>query len=92
MYTQTVGVSPGPNYKCNYSTNFLKFQTLNKNDSCSLELPCIVFVEKQFSCPMCPLVCSNSFILQEHVELHLQEQRSAEGTSVRNILFRSARF
>ncbi|XP_076004590.1 zinc finger-containing ubiquitin peptidase 1 [Genypterus blacodes] len=34
--------------------------------------------EQQFSCPMCPLVCSNSFILQEHVELHLQEQRSAE--------------
>ncbi|KAM9852593.1 zinc finger-containing ubiquitin peptidase 1 [Aulostomus maculatus] len=28
---------------------------------------------KQFSCPVCLLECSSSFILQEHVELHLQE-------------------
>ncbi|KAM3873582.1 zinc finger-containing ubiquitin peptidase 1 [Diretmus argenteus] len=35
--------------------------------------------EKQFSCPMCALVCSNCFVLQEHVELHLQEQNSAQG-------------
>ncbi|XP_039974323.1 zinc finger-containing ubiquitin peptidase 1 isoform X2 [Xiphias gladius] len=35
--------------------------------------------EKLFSCSMCALVCSSYFILQEHVELHLQEQRSAEG-------------
>ncbi|XP_061571097.1 zinc finger-containing ubiquitin peptidase 1-like isoform X3 [Cololabis saira] len=35
--------------------------------------------EKVFSCPMCSLVCSSSFILQEHVELHLQEQHSDEG-------------
>ncbi|XP_061571078.1 zinc finger-containing ubiquitin peptidase 1-like isoform X1 [Cololabis saira] len=34
--------------------------------------------EKVFSCPMCSLVCSSSFILQEHVELHLQEQHSDE--------------
>ncbi|XP_074539185.1 zinc finger-containing ubiquitin peptidase 1 isoform X2 [Halichoeres trimaculatus] len=26
------------------------------------------------SCPVCALVCCNSFILQEHVELHLMEQ------------------
>ncbi|KAM9424557.1 zinc finger-containing ubiquitin peptidase 1 isoform 2-T4 [Pholidichthys leucotaenia] len=32
----------------------------------------------QFSCPMCTLVCSSSFILQEHVELHLQDQCLAE--------------
>ncbi|XP_026226040.1 zinc finger-containing ubiquitin peptidase 1 isoform X2 [Anabas testudineus] len=36
--------------------------------------------EKLFSCPMCALVCSSCFILQEHVELHLEEQRSAEGS------------
>ncbi|XP_044062458.1 zinc finger-containing ubiquitin peptidase 1 isoform X2 [Siniperca chuatsi] len=36
--------------------------------------------EKLFSCPMCALVCSSCFILQEHVELHLQEQHSAEGS------------
>ncbi|CAJ1061493.1 zinc finger-containing ubiquitin peptidase 1 [Xyrichtys novacula] len=35
----------------------------------------------QLSCPLCALVCSNSFILQEHVELHLIEQRSPEGAS-----------
>ncbi|KAM7382363.1 hypothetical protein PAMP_002094 [Pampus punctatissimus] len=35
--------------------------------------------EKLFSCPMCALVCSSCFILQEHVELHLQEQHSTEG-------------
>ncbi|XP_047453706.1 zinc finger-containing ubiquitin peptidase 1 [Mugil cephalus] len=34
--------------------------------------------EKLFSCPMCPLVCSSPFILQEHIEVHLQEQSSAE--------------
>ncbi|XP_029927370.1 zinc finger-containing ubiquitin peptidase 1 isoform X2 [Myripristis murdjan] len=38
--------------------------------------------EKLFSCPMCALVCSNCFILQEHVELHLQEQNSAEGAAL----------
>ncbi|XP_072525563.1 zinc finger-containing ubiquitin peptidase 1 isoform X2 [Salminus brasiliensis] len=27
-----------------------------------------------FSCPFCSLVCSDCFILQEHVELHLQDQ------------------
>ncbi|XP_035463454.2 zinc finger-containing ubiquitin peptidase 1 isoform X2 [Scophthalmus maximus] len=30
--------------------------------------------EEQFSCPMCALVCSSCDVLQEHVELHLQEQ------------------
>ncbi|XP_075952683.1 zinc finger-containing ubiquitin peptidase 1 isoform X1 [Anarhichas minor] len=38
--------------------------------------------EKLFSCPMCALVCSSCFILQEHVELHLQEQRAAEGSTL----------
>uniref|UniRef100_A0A8C1ADD6 Zinc finger-containing ubiquitin peptidase 1 n=1 Tax=Cyprinus carpio carpio TaxID=630221 RepID=A0A8C1ADD6_CYPCA len=32
-----------------------------------------------FSCPMCSLVCKDCFILQEHVELHLQDQDAAEG-------------
>ncbi|XP_071324983.1 zinc finger-containing ubiquitin peptidase 1 isoform X2 [Trachinotus anak] len=38
--------------------------------------------EKLFSCPMCALVCSSCFVLQEHVELHLEEQHSAEGAAV----------
>ncbi|XP_059195964.1 zinc finger-containing ubiquitin peptidase 1 isoform X2 [Centropristis striata] len=38
--------------------------------------------EKLFPCPMCALVCSSCFILQEHVELHLQEQISAQGSSL----------
>ncbi|KAL1259696.1 hypothetical protein QQF64_010273 [Cirrhinus molitorella] len=32
-----------------------------------------------FQCPMCGLVCKDCFILQEHVELHLQDQDTAEG-------------
>ncbi|XP_026120306.1 ubiquitin carboxyl-terminal hydrolase ZUFSP-like isoform X2 [Carassius auratus] len=35
--------------------------------------------EKCFSCPMCSLVCKDCFILQEHVELHLQDQDATEG-------------
>ncbi|XP_052000422.1 zinc finger-containing ubiquitin peptidase 1 [Xyrauchen texanus] len=37
--------------------------------------------EGTFPCPMCSLVCSDCFILQEHVELHLQDQDMAEGGS-----------
>lgn len=33
-------------------------------------------------CPMCTVVCSNSFMLQDHVELHLMEQTSPEGTTL----------
>lgn len=36
--------------------------------------------EKLLSCPMCALVCSSASVLQEHVELHLQDQCSAEGS------------
>uniref|UniRef100_A0AAY4AKB4 Zinc finger-containing ubiquitin peptidase 1 n=1 Tax=Denticeps clupeoides TaxID=299321 RepID=A0AAY4AKB4_9TELE len=35
--------------------------------------------EKHSACPMCNLVCSDSFVLQEHVELHLQEEGMGEG-------------
>ncbi|KAK2815415.1 hypothetical protein Q5P01_025882 [Channa striata] len=38
--------------------------------------------EKLYSCPMCALVCSSCFVLQEHVELHLQEQHSAKGSAL----------
>ncbi|XP_023186342.1 zinc finger with UFM1-specific peptidase domain protein isoform X1 [Xiphophorus maculatus] len=34
--------------------------------------------EKLFSCPMCPLVFSCDFLLQEHVELHLLGQHSGQ--------------
>uniref|UniRef100_A0A8C5GIN7 Zinc finger-containing ubiquitin peptidase 1 n=1 Tax=Gouania willdenowi TaxID=441366 RepID=A0A8C5GIN7_GOUWI len=34
--------------------------------------------ERPFSCPMCSAVFSNTSLLQEHVELHLQGQCSAE--------------
>uniref|UniRef100_A0A3B4DV75 Zinc finger-containing ubiquitin peptidase 1 n=1 Tax=Pygocentrus nattereri TaxID=42514 RepID=A0A3B4DV75_PYGNA len=36
--------------------------------------------EKLFSCPFCSLVCGDCFILQEHVELHLQHQATSEAT------------
>lgn len=32
---------------------------------------CSLSKERQFPCPMCSLVCSDSFTLHEHVELHL---------------------
>ncbi|XP_076838247.1 zinc finger-containing ubiquitin peptidase 1 [Brachyhypopomus gauderio] len=32
----------------------------------------------RFTCPMCALVCADCFILQEHVELHLQDQAESE--------------
>ncbi|XP_008322089.1 zinc finger-containing ubiquitin peptidase 1 [Cynoglossus semilaevis] len=34
-----------------------------------------------FTCPLCGLVCSSSFLLQEHVELHLEEKNAATGQS-----------
>ncbi|XP_062843799.1 zinc finger-containing ubiquitin peptidase 1 isoform X2 [Trichomycterus rosablanca] len=37
--------------------------------------------EKKFSCPMCSLVCTDCFLLQEHVELHLQHQTVPEDLS-----------
>ncbi|XP_041963869.1 zinc finger-containing ubiquitin peptidase 1 isoform X1 [Alosa sapidissima] len=37
--------------------------------------------EKLFPCPMCSLVCQDCFILQEHVELHLQESAMNEGAT-----------
>nr|XP_029535237.1 zinc finger-containing ubiquitin peptidase 1-like isoform X3 [Oncorhynchus nerka] len=45
---------------------------------CLIVMYCVSFVEKQFSCPMCALVCTDAFILQEHVELHLLEESPAE--------------
>ncbi|TRY55131.1 hypothetical protein DNTS_033240 [Danionella cerebrum] len=35
--------------------------------------------EGSFPCPMCSLVCSDVFLLQEHVEVHLQKQDEAKG-------------
>ncbi|XP_064802034.1 zinc finger-containing ubiquitin peptidase 1-like isoform X2 [Oncorhynchus masou masou] len=37
-----------------------------------------VYFKKRFSCPMCALVCTDAFILQEHVELHLLEESPDE--------------
>ncbi|KAJ8005385.1 hypothetical protein DPEC_G00146070 [Dallia pectoralis] len=34
--------------------------------------------EKLFPCPMCTLVCSDAFILQDHVELHLLREGTVE--------------
>lgn len=36
--------------------------------------------ERCFPCPMCSLVYSDCFTLQEHVELHLRDQDTAEAT------------
>lgn len=33
----------------------------------------------ELACPMCSLVCTSSSVLQEHVELHLEEQPQADG-------------
>lgn len=37
--------------------------------------------ERQYSCPICALVCRDSFTLQEHVELHLDPLQKAQGES-----------
>ncbi|XP_051780629.1 zinc finger-containing ubiquitin peptidase 1 isoform X1 [Erpetoichthys calabaricus] len=37
--------------------------------------------EKQYPCPMCSLCCSDVYVLQEHVELHLQERSFTEESS-----------
>uniref|UniRef100_A0A8B9LUK9 Zinc finger-containing ubiquitin peptidase 1 n=1 Tax=Astyanax mexicanus TaxID=7994 RepID=A0A8B9LUK9_ASTMX len=38
--------------------------------------------KRMFPCPFCSLVCSDCFILQEHVELHLQDQASSASEAV----------
>uniref|UniRef100_A0A3Q3VYV1 Zinc finger-containing ubiquitin peptidase 1 n=1 Tax=Mola mola TaxID=94237 RepID=A0A3Q3VYV1_MOLML len=38
---------------------------------CSTAFSSFFLGEKTLECPMCPVVCSDSFCLQEHVELHL---------------------
>uniref|UniRef100_A0A3P9JVM8 Zinc finger-containing ubiquitin peptidase 1 n=1 Tax=Oryzias latipes TaxID=8090 RepID=A0A3P9JVM8_ORYLA len=35
--------------------------------------------EPNLSCPMCALVCTSPLVLQEHVELHLEEQHPEKG-------------
>uniref|UniRef100_A0A8C9T956 Zinc finger-containing ubiquitin peptidase 1 n=1 Tax=Scleropages formosus TaxID=113540 RepID=A0A8C9T956_SCLFO len=43
--------------------------------------PCVGQAVQKFSCPMCALVCSDCFVLQEHVELHLDAtQVKVKGT------------
>uniref|UniRef100_A0A3Q3H3I5 C2H2-type domain-containing protein n=1 Tax=Labrus bergylta TaxID=56723 RepID=A0A3Q3H3I5_9LABR len=37
--------------------------------------------DDQLQCPLCPLLCSTGAVLQEHVELHLMEQRSPGGNA-----------
>ncbi|KAK3534882.1 hypothetical protein QTP86_033581 [Hemibagrus guttatus] len=35
---------------------------------------------RTFSCPLCNLVCTDCFMLQEHVELHLQDHAVSDGS------------
>uniref|UniRef100_A0A7N8WX14 C2H2-type domain-containing protein n=1 Tax=Mastacembelus armatus TaxID=205130 RepID=A0A7N8WX14_9TELE len=63
-------------------SHFFNFLNYISNVKVSIKFVCLVFVtEMMFSCRMCALVFSNCFNLQEHVELHLQEQHSAEAHS-----------
>lgn len=39
---------------------------------------CSATKERQFPCPICALVCSDSLTLQEHVELHLDPHNKAQ--------------
>ncbi|XP_072251098.1 zinc finger-containing ubiquitin peptidase 1 isoform X2 [Leuresthes tenuis] len=54
----------------------------SEHNKAELELLPLSKREKIFFCPMCSLVCSSSFILQEHVELHLQDQHSDQGLTL----------
>ncbi|KAE8602615.1 hypothetical protein XENTR_v10014055 [Xenopus tropicalis] len=38
---------------------------------------------RQYECPLCTLVCANSQILEEHVNLHLEESSCDEGASAK---------
>ncbi|MBN3305743.1 ZUFSP hydrolase, partial [Amia calva] len=38
-----------------------------------------------YPCPMCTLVCADCYILQEHVELHLQEQIMDKGSQISKV-------
>ncbi|NP_001086590.1 zinc finger containing ubiquitin peptidase 1 S homeolog [Xenopus laevis] len=38
---------------------------------------------RQYECPMCSLVCANTRILEEHVNLHLEESSCDEGASTK---------
>ncbi|XP_064303488.1 zinc finger-containing ubiquitin peptidase 1 isoform X4 [Phalacrocorax carbo] len=42
-------------------------------------------VEQLYECPMCSLTCTNIQILQEHVDLHLEEQSFSEGGNIRDL-------
>ncbi|KAM6084378.1 zinc finger-containing ubiquitin peptidase 1 isoform 1-T1 [Theristicus caerulescens] len=41
--------------------------------------------EQLYECPMCSLTCTNIQILEEHVDLHLQEQSFSEGGNMRDL-------
>ncbi|XP_075563237.1 zinc finger-containing ubiquitin peptidase 1 [Pelecanus crispus] len=41
--------------------------------------------EQLYECPMCSLTCTNIQILEEHVDLHLEEQSFLEGGNIRDL-------
>ncbi|KAM6279609.1 zinc finger-containing ubiquitin peptidase 1 [Porphyrio hochstetteri] len=41
--------------------------------------------EQLYECPLCSLTCTNIQILEEHVDLHLEEQSFVEGGSIRDL-------
>ncbi|KAG8444636.1 hypothetical protein GDO86_009700 [Hymenochirus boettgeri] len=43
----------------------------------------------QYECPMCSLVCANCQTLEEHVNLHLEENSFDEGASAKNSMDRN---
>lgn len=60
----------------------------HSGDDCGIDKKkrmCSPSKERQFPCPMCALVCSDSFTLQEHVELHLDPSQTNAAETSRNI-------
>ncbi|XP_075001827.1 zinc finger-containing ubiquitin peptidase 1 isoform X2 [Calonectris borealis] len=41
--------------------------------------------QQLYECPMCSLTCTNIQILEEHVDLHLEEQSFLEGGNIRDL-------
>ncbi|XP_071405051.1 zinc finger-containing ubiquitin peptidase 1 isoform X3 [Pithys albifrons albifrons] len=41
--------------------------------------------EQLYECPMCSLTCTNLQILEEHVDLHLEENSFSEGGNIRDL-------
>ncbi|KAI4895916.1 hypothetical protein NFI96_019226 [Prochilodus magdalenae] len=72
-FTKLAGSPPTPSLYCTEKDGPAEHRKSKQKRLCSPNK------ERLFSCPFCSLVCDDSYVLQEHVELHLQDQAASEG-------------